>query len=121
MSRPYSPTQPSHSSSMTTTPSGRVKGCSSALAWRGASELEHGDEDVAGGGGGERDVDLAFCPLRLKLRRCFTQESAMEERRDLKKEMIQPFDQSSKIQFHLASAKTESLRSAVDVTLSVLF
>ena len=106
---------------MTTTPSGRVKGCSSALAWRGASELEHGDEDVAGGGGGERDVDLAFCPLRLKLRRCFTQESAMEERRDLKKEMIQPFDQSSKIQFHLASAKTESLRSAVDVTLSVLF
>ena len=106
---------------MTTTPSGRVKGCSSALVLWGASELELDDEVAAGGGGGERDDDLAFSPLRLKLRRCFTQESAMEERRDLKKEMIQSSDQSSKIQFYLASAKTESLRSAVDVTLSVLF
>ena len=106
---------------MTTIPSGRVKGGSSALTWWGATELELGDEDAAGGGGGDRDDDLAFCPLRLKLRRCFPRESAREERRDLKKEMIQPFDQSSKIQFYLASAKTESLRSAVDVTLSVLF
>ena len=106
---------------MTTTPSGRVKGGSSALAWWRATGLELEDEDVAGGGGGERDGELAFCPLRLRLRRCFTQESAIEERRDLKKEMIQSFDRSSKIQFNLASAKTESLRSAVDVTLSVLF
>ena len=106
---------------MTTTPSGRVRGCSSAVAWRGATALELGDEDAAGGGGGVRDDDLAFCLLRLKLRRCFTQESVIDERRDLKKEMIQPFNQSSKIQFYLASAKTESLRSAVDVTLYVLF
>ena len=73
---------------MTTTPSGRVKGGSSALAWLEAAELELGDEDVAGGGGGERDDELAFCPLRLELRRCFTRESAREESRDLKKEMI---------------------------------
>ena len=106
---------------MTTTPSGRVKGDSSELACWGASKLELREEDAAGGGGGERDDDLAFCLLLLKLRRCFTQESAREERRDLKKEMIQSFDHSSKIQFNLASAKTESLRSAVDVTLSVLF
>ena len=45
---------------MTTTPSGRVKGGSSALAWWGATGLELGDEDVAGGGGGERDDDLTF-------------------------------------------------------------
>ena len=118
MSKPYSPIQPSQSS-MTTTPLGRVKGCSSALAWWGGTELELGDEDAAGGGG-EGDDDLAFCPLRLKLRRCFTQESAIDERRDLRKGIIQSYDQS-KIQFHLASAKTESLRSAVEVTLSVLF
>ena len=105
---------------MTTTPSGRVKGDSSALAWWGATELELGDEDAAGGGGGERDDDLAFCPLRLKLRRCFPRESAREERRDLKREMVQSFNRS-KFQFYLASAKTESLRSAVEVTLSVLF
>ena len=120
MSKPYSPTQPSHSSSMTTTPSGRVKGGSSALAWRGAAELELDAEDAAGGGGGDRDDDLAFCPLRLKLRRCFPRESAREERRDLKREMVQSFN-GSKFQLYLASAKTESLRSAVDVTLSVLF
>ena len=45
---------------MTTTPSGRVKGDSSTLAWLGATELELGDEDAAGGGGGDRDDDLAF-------------------------------------------------------------
>ena len=89
------------------------------MVWWGATELELGD--ATGGGGGERDDELAFCPLRFRLRRCFTQQSAIEERRDLKKEMIQSFNIRQKIQFNLASAKTESLRSAVDVTLSVLF
>ena len=47
-----------------------------------------GDEDAVEEGGLERDNDLIFSPLRLKLRRCFPKESANEDRRDLMRRRV---------------------------------